>query len=50
MLMYTADHIFLVLPIEDLINKDVDPKTLFKLETGTKPQLLHLRVLFSLCV
>ena len=45
-LMYTTDHIFLVLPIKDLINEDGDPTTPFKLSTGTKPSLSHLRVLF----
>ena len=33
MFMYTADHIFLVLPINDLINKDKDPTTPFRLTT-----------------
>ena len=45
-LMYTEDYIFPVLPIKDLINKDGDPTTLFKLETGTKSSILYLRVLF----
>ena len=45
-LMYTTYHIFLVLPIKDLKNKDGDPKTPHKLETGTKPSVSHLRVLF----
>ena len=49
-LMYTTDHIFPVLPIKDLINKDSDPTTLFKLTTGTKPSVSHLRVLFCPCV
>ena len=39
-LMYTTDHIFPVLPIKDLINKDGDPTTPYKLATGTKPQCL----------
>ena len=30
-LMYTTDHIFLVLPIKDLINEDGDPTTPHKL-------------------
>ena len=30
-LMYTTDHIFPVIPIKDLINKDEDPTTPFKL-------------------
>ena len=33
-----------------MINKDGDPTTPFKLATGTKPSVLHLRVLFFLCV
>ena len=48
-LMYMADHIFLVLPIEDLIIKDGDPTTPHKLSTGTKPSVSHLRVLFCPC-
>ena len=43
--MYTADHIFPVLPIKDLINEDGDPTTPHKLATGTKPSVSHLRVL-----
>ena len=49
-LMYTTDHIFPVLPIKYLINEDGDPNTLYKLATGTKPLVSHLRVLFFLCV
>ena len=45
-LMYMTDHIFPVLPIKDLINKDGDTTTPFKLATGTKPSVSHLRVLF----
>ena len=48
--MYTTDHIFPVLPIKDLINKDGDLTTSFKLETGKKPSVSHLRVLFCPCV
>ena len=48
--MYTTDHIFPVLPINDLINKDGDPKTPHKLATGKKPSVSHLRVLFCPCV
>ena len=47
MLMYAADHIFPVLPIKDLINEDSEPNTSFKLATGTKTSISHLRVLFS---
>ena len=49
-LMYTTDHIFLVLPIKDLINEDGDPTTPPKLATGTKPSVSHLRMLFFPCV
>ena len=49
-LMYTTDHIFPVLPIKDLINKDGNPTTPHKLATGMKPSVLHLRVLFYPCV
>ena len=45
-LFYTTDHIFPVLPIKDMINKDGDPTTPFKLATGTKPSASHSRVLF----
>ena len=44
--MYTTDHIFLVLPIKYLINKDGDPKMPHKLATDTKTSVSHLRVLF----
>ena len=49
-LMYTTDHIFPVLPIKDLMNKDGDPTTPHKLATGTKPPVSHLRVSFFPCV
>ena len=49
-LMYTTDHVFPVLPIRYQINKDGDPTTLFKLETGTKPPVSHYCVLFCPCV
>ena len=45
-LMYTTDHIFPVLSIKGLINEDGYPTTPFKLETGTKPSVSHLHVLF----
>ena len=48
--MYTTDHIFLVLPLKDLINEDGDPTTPYKLAIGTKPSVSHLRVLFCPCV
>ena len=49
-LMYTTDHIFLVLPIKNMINKDRDPTTPYKLATVTKPSVSHSRVLFCPCV
>ena len=48
--MYTIYHIFLVLPINDLINMDGDPTTPYKIATSTKPSVSHLRVLFCPCV
>ena len=49
-LMYTADHIFLILPIKYLINEDGNITRPFKLATGTKPSISHLHVLFYPCV
>ena len=49
-LMYTADHIFPVLPIKYLINEDGDPTTPHKLATGTKTSVSHLHVIFCPCV
>ena len=49
-LIYTTDHIFPVLTIKDLINMDGDPTTPYKLATGAKPSVSHLRVLFFPCV
>ena len=49
-IIYTTDHIFLVLLIKDLINEDGDPTTPYKLATGTKPSVSHLCVLFCPCV
>ena len=43
-LMYTEECILMVLPINDLINEDGDPTMPFKLATGTKLSVLHLRV------
>ena len=48
--MYTTDNIFPVLPIKDLINEDGDTTTPYKLATGTKSSVSHLRVLFCPCV
>ena len=49
-LMYTTDHILMVLPIKYIINEDGDPTTPNKLATGTKPSVSHLRVLSCPCV
>ena len=49
-LMYTTYHIFLVLPIKDMINKDGYLTTPFKLATGKKTPVSNLRVLFCPCV
>ena len=48
--MYTTYHIFPVVPKQDLINEDGDPTTPYKLATGKKPSVSHLRVLFCPCV
>ena len=45
-LMYTTYHIFPVLPIKNLMKEDGNPTTPHKLETGTKPSVSHLHVLF----
>ena len=37
-LMYTTDHIFLVLPIKDMINEDGKPTNPFKLAVRYSPQ------------
>ena len=49
-LMYTTDHIFPVIPIKHLVNKDGKPTTPHRLETSTKPSVSNLRVLFCICV
>ena len=41
-LMYMIDHIFLVLPIKYLKNKDGDPTIPFKLGPGEKQSVSHL--------
>ena len=43
-LMYTTDHIFPILHIEDMINYDGDLTTPHNLATGTKPSVSYLRV------
>ena len=49
-LIYSTYHIFPVLPIKDLINEDGDLNTPYKLATGKKSPVSHLRVLFCLYV
>ena len=49
-LMYTEDHISMLLTIKDLINEDSEPPTPYKLATGMKPSTSHLHVLFCPCV
>ena len=49
-LMYTTYHIFPVLPIKDLINEYGEPTMPYKLTTGMKPSISHLRVSFFPCV
>ena len=49
-LTYTTDHTFLVLPIKYMINEDGDPTKPHKLETGTKPSVSYLHVLFCLFI
>ena len=49
-LVYTTDHIFPVLKFKYLINEEDMPTTSFKLATGTKTSVSHLRVLFCPCV
>ena len=43
-LIYTTYHIFPVLPIKYLTNKDGDPTTPCELATGTKPSVSHLGI------
>ena len=45
-LMYTTDQTLPVLPIKHLVNQDGEPTTPHKLETGTKPSVSNLRLLF----
>ena len=49
-LIYTTYHIFMILPIKNLITKDGELTTPFKLATGKKSSLSHLSVLFRPCV
>ena len=45
-LIYTTYHIFPVLPIKNMIKKDSEPTTPFKLAIGMKTSVSHFRVLF----
>ena len=47
-LMYTADHIFPVLPIKDLINKDGNPTMPHKLATGTVDAYSNIPKLYGM--
>ena len=49
-LIYTTYHIFPVEPIKYLIKKDGETTMPFKLATGTKTSVSHLRVLFFPCL
>ena len=49
-LMYITDHIFPVLPMKNMMNKDSNLTTTFKLATCTKPSVSHICVLFFLCI
>ena len=44
--MYTIYHIFLLLPIKDLIKEEREPTMSFNLASGTKPFVSQLRLLF----
>ena len=48
-LIYKAYHIFPLLPTKDLINKDDNPTTPFKLATCMKPSVSYLSVIFFPC-
>ena len=49
-LMYTAYHIFRLIPIKYMTPRDSDPTTPFELVIGTKVSISNLRVLFCPCV
>ena len=49
-LMYTTYHIYLVLPIKDMIHEYGNPNRAFKLATVTKPSVSHIREFFCTCV
>ena len=49
-LMYTADHIFTVIPMKYFVNQDNGPTRPQKLANGTKPSVYKLPVLFFTCV
>ena len=49
-LIYITDHIFIVIPIKHLVNKNGEPTTPHKLAIGTKSSVSNLCVLFFLYV
>ena len=44
--MYTTRHIFMVLPINNLVDQDGEPITPHKLSTGTKPSVSNITIFF----
>ena len=48
-LIYMTDHTLSVLPMKYVINKYRDPTTSFKLATGMRPSVSHVRVFFCPC-
>ena len=48
--MYMTYHLFTVILIKHLVNKDGEPTTPQKLATGKKPSVSNIRVLFCPCV
>ena len=49
-LMYTTDHIFLVLPIKHLVDNYGEPTTPHKMATGKEPTVSNLCDVFCPCV
>ena len=48
-LMYTTDHILPLLPIKHFVDQDSEPNMPHELETGTKPSVSNLHLIFCLC-
>ena len=48
-LIYTTTNTFNIIPIIHLVNQDGEPTMSHKLETGTKPSVSNLCVLFHPC-